>query len=327
MENKEFEFIKIISEMFEKSPNQINKLNESDSEIVMFGEKKMLVNVDEFSREDRLMEKNPYKLGWNIAAGSLSDIYATGGEPKFFAHSIAIDESWDEEYLKEFSRGISDVLKISGANLIGGDFGKGKEWRYTAVVLGECRENHVLRSTALEGDSIYITGRIGAGNVEAFFSIYEKNPLTRIFNNYFSIRKEEAKLIKKYGSSCIDTSDGVFNCLNIIATESKVGYKVDSLPFIKFGENLAKILGINKLMMFFGEAGEYELLFTVSKENENLFLDEAKENKLKFYKIGEITEKERILIDKKRTINLENVNFRARDFEDIKEYIKKINDL
>lgn len=327
MENKEFNYIKLISGVFEKSPSQLNKLNESDSEIIMFGREKILVNIDEFSKEDRFMENNPYRLGWNIAAGALSDIYATGGEPKFYAHSVVKDKNWDEAYLSKFSKGISDVLKLSGANLIGGDFGQDDNWRYTATVLGSCEDRHILRSTAQEGDSVYITGKIGAGNVEAFFSIYEKNPLTKIYDNYFFVRKEEAKLIRKYGNSCIDTSDGVFNCMNIIAEQSQKGYILEDLPFITFGKNLAKILGISPLMMFFGEAGEYELLFTISRDKETEFLKEAKEEKLNFYKIGKITDQGRRLSYKKRDIDLGNIKFRARDFEDIKQYIKKINEL
>lgn len=319
----------MITSIFPRSENQLNRVNESDSEILKFNGKKLLVNVDEFSKEDRFLENDPYRLGWNIAVGALSDIYATGGVPKYFAQSLVIGENWDEKYIERFSCGVRDLLGVTETFLIGGDLGKDKDYRYTAVVIGECDGDPLLRSNAKNGDSIFITGEVGGGNLEAFLSTVGDNSLTNLISSKFTPRKKEGELIKKFSKCCIDTSDGVFNSLNIIAAESSVGYQVENIPYITAGKNITKVMRMNPMVLFLGEAGEYELLFTIPQNVKEQFVTEAKECGCSFYEIGKITEENRVYIEKKRgkEIDLSKVNFRARDFNNVREYIKKINEI
>lgn len=329
--NREKEIIEAINRHMPRGSSQVNNLFESDSEIVAFHGKGLLYNIDEFSEEDLLRENNPFMLGWNMAIGSISDILASGGRPKFFAHSMVIRDNWTIDYVEKLSLGIAQVLKDVGAVFIGGDFGISKTWRYTGSVIGDLEGQAMLRSGAKVGDGIYLTGPIGRGNVEAALKLYEQDllvkHLTGRWKTFFRLRSKEAEVIKRYSRCCIDTSDGVFNALSTISEMSRTGFVVGSLSYVKSGLLLAKVLNLPKEMLFLGECGEYELLFTLGKETEEEFEREAREKKLSFYKLGEVKEQGiKSLWKSDREIDLSTYSLRARDYADPKDYLRKFVD-
>ncbi len=327
--SKEKDLIELINKQMPRSASQLNKLFEADSEIVQFHGQRLLYTMDEFSEEDLLRDRDPYVLGWNMAVGCISDILASGGTPKYYAHSLVIRNSWSQDYVSKLAQGLAQVLKEVGAAFIGGDFGTSKTWRYTGSVIGELEGPPMLRSGAKVGDGIFLTGPIGGGNIEAALVLYAKNSfvnhLTGQWKNPFQLRSKEAELIKRYSCCCIDTSDGVFNALNAISEMSGTGFAVSDLLYMKSGVALAKGLNIPEELLFLGECGEYELLFTLNEEAEEGFLNEAQENKLKFYKLGEVKEPDRKSLKKKDcVIDLAMYNINARDFPDPKEYLRAV---
>lgn len=329
--NIEKNIINLVANMMPRSSSQINKLFESDAEILEYNGKKLLFNIDEFSEEDRIRENDPYILGWNLAVGSISDILAAGGRPVYYAHSMVINKNWSEEYIKQFSSGVAEVLKKVEASFIGGDFGSSSLWRYTAAVIGELEGKPLMRSGAREGDSIYISGKVGTGNLEAFLKIFSESEVCKKalkpFKNAFKLRLEEAKLIKKYASSCIDTSDGLCNALNAVGEMSNTGYVIKDIPYIRAGLIASRLFSMPKELLFFGECGEYELLFTVKKEDEADFVNEAVEKKQIFYRIGEVmSASNKALYNNGHELDLSDFDVRARDYDDIKLYVNKIID-
>ncbi len=327
--NNEKNTIKLISSVMPKSPLQINGLNESDAEIIDYKGNKLLFTVDDFSKEDMFRENDPYVLGYNIASASISDILATGGTPLYYLHSMCVPSKWDDKYIECFSRGIAEVLKINNTSFLGGDFSKSEEWTYTVTVIGELKGNSVLRSGAKVSDSVYITGKVGTGNLEAFLKMYEnKKRLRRGINRIkliFKNRKKEAELINKYATACIDTSDGCYNSINTIAEMSGVGYEIAKIPYIRLGAIAAKIAKIPELLLFLGECGEYELMFTVSKAKEPEFLLEAKNKGLIFYKIGKIVDSgTKSISDNRLKIDFNNINISARDYDSIEMYLEQL---
>lgn len=328
---KEEDLIRMISSMLPRSPHQLNRLFEGDAEILELGGTKMLFTMDEFSPEDMLLERDPFTLGWNLAVGTMSDILAAGGRPLFYAHSMTAGEQWDEAYIQSFARGVASALTQSRTGFIGGDFGQSKVWRYTGAAIGVLDGKPLLRSGASPGEGIFISGRIGAGNLAAFLTLYEEKKgagrLAKLMKTPFSLRLREAELVKKYATACIDTSDGVCNGLGMLAEMSGTGYAVRDLPYLKTGALAARLFSLPKTLLFLGECGEYELLFTLRPEEEGGFFREAAEQGLKFYRIGRITEKgQRVLEEDGRTIDLSRFHIRGRDFADTGAYIKMLRD-
>jgi thiamine-monophosphate kinase len=132
-------------------------------------------------------------------------------------------------------------------------------------------------------------------------------------------------MIKKYSHCCIDTSDGVCNALQTVSEMSQTGFIVEDLPYLKSGLLLAKALNIAKELLFLGECGEYELLFTLSRDSEEEFSQEAQKKKLSFQRIGEVRPQDtRLLRKKDKEIDLTGYALKARDYTDPKEYLHEV---
>lgn len=326
---REERLIREMNGILPKSKKQKNQVYDADAEIFELEGINLCNTIDEFSSEDMLREIDPETLGWNITVGCISDIFACGGIPKFFSHSFTIREDWTDKYINSFVKGVADVLNRLEVGFLGGDFGVSDTWRYTGSVIGIIEKEMLLRSNAQEGDYIYITGKAGKGNIEAAYKMYSDklilNSLIKNIKNKFVIREKEASLIRKYSKCCMDTSDGVFNTIKAIAYQSNCGFCVDNLKYEKSGEIISRILNLPMELLFLGECGEYELMFTIPRENEDLFLKEAKDKELKFYKIGRVLKECRYYLENGKTkLELTNFNIRARDYKNKKDYIKSI---
>ncbi|MBN1699339.1 MAG: thiamine-monophosphate kinase [Spirochaetales bacterium] len=329
--------IKLIEKVIPRSPLLANRLFESDAEIFSIDGTPLLFTMDEFSHEDHFRESDPVTLGTNLAVGSISDILACGGSPLFYAHTIGIPPHWDTSFVRQFSAGVNRVLKTSGAGFIGGDLGRSETWHYTAAVIGKAEGKPLQRKGAQPGDAIYMTGTVGGGNLEAALCLYGgqcgtshmARTLVQIIPNQFVLRITESRLIREHASSCIDTSDGVCNALNEIAWINNTGYCLDCLPYNEKGKLLACVLSLPVELLFLGECGEYELLFTIPEGEEAAFLARAKLQKLSFSRIGRIVEApEKIMITGHgrggHRFDLSGFGIRARDYESGIEYLEAL---
>jgi len=324
----ENQIIEIINDTISKNCKSLDNNKEQDAVLFQTSCNKLLFTIDDFSHEDQFRENDPYSLGWNMVVGGVSDILASGGIPKFFGHSLVICREWNEDYIIKLAKGIADAISKADMTFIGGDLGISEDWKYTASVIGDAPEKELNRMGAKPGDSIFMSGKIGAGNFEAALNIYKEklklSGLIRTIKTRYSYRFEESQLMKKYASCSIDTSDGVFNGLNTISELNSIGYSIVNLQYITKASLLAKILSLPKEMLFFGECGEYELLFTVNEDKVEEFIKEAKQQNLDFFQIGKVTENERILEIRNKITNLSKFDVRARDFENIKDYLKEL---
>jgi thiamine-monophosphate kinase len=329
MINREVETIKRILQILPKSKFHLNPFFESDSEVIDYQGKKLLFSIDEFSQEDFFRDNHPYPLGWNLAVSTISDILACGGKPVLYAHSMTISHKlWNDTFIDLFSKGIADVLGKCSAGFIGGDIGSSECWHYTGVAIGEA-ENPLSRKGAEPGHLIYMTGFVGSGNLEAAIKLNANHKLLKpLLNNYSLVlpcRIKESELIKQYATACIDSSDGLFNVLNTIADVNNVGYEISNIPYLRDGVIACKILGKPKAVLALGECGEYELIFTIKKENEQAFLNTSKEMHLTFNKIGELTEKSRRVIKtQKDDIDMNGFNIKARNYDKIDDYLVEL---
>lgn len=323
--NSENEIIKTILKNFRKSPLHKNEFFQSDSEIITLGGTDYLISVDSYSDEDHFRLNDPYTLGMNLAACTLSDIFACGGRPLFFCNSLTCVSSWSVDYIDNLSKGISYVLNKCGASFIGGDFGQSSNWNFTGVVIGQS-ERIVTRKGASPGDLLYTTGEIGKGNFEAASVLNKLGNVTHdLFKNnpvIFPVRLMESHLVSKYASSCIDTSDGLFKSLSIISEVNNSGFEISDPPYFLQGVEWTKSVGLPVECLMFGECGEYELLFTVHPENEEPLLKDALESECKLYRIGRITNDcSKILNNNNHSVILNGFNIYARDFTDHYQYI------
>jgi thiamine-monophosphate kinase len=321
--------IHTMASLLPRSKEQLNGLFEWDSEIIIFHGKKLLFTVDDYSREDRIRDHDPYTLGWNLTVATLSDIFASGGTPSYYAHSVNYnDHSWTREYITDFSRGVSDVLRYTDTYFIGGDTGTSEQWHYTGIAIGEA-DTPVTRKGMKPGDLLLMTGQIGAGNLEAAFSLYSHNPiLSSILKQYrtrFPVRSAEAALIREFATSCIDSSDGVLNALITLSEINEYGFELTHTPFLSMGKTACKMLSKPQELMLLGECGEYELVFTIPESQYLPFLHHAKTLNLHFNLLGYITETPgRIMNTADRKVDFSQFEIRGRDYTDLSLYLEDL---
>jgi thiamine-monophosphate kinase len=135
----------------------------------------------------------------------------------------------------------------------------------------------------------------------------------------------ESRLVKTFASSCIDTSDGLFSGLNTVAEINGTGYIIESVPYSGQCRKPAQSLSLPIELFFFGECGEYELLFTVPSDREKDMLAQVKADSLEFIKIGTITHSgKKTLITDNREMDIRGFSIRARDYDDIHKYTDKV---
>ena len=319
---------KAICELFSSMlpSGRANHCFESDAEIISLnGKPNCLFTTDEFSAEDLFRDNDPYLLGWNIAAGATSDILACGGAPLYYAHALTVDPRWDADYLRGLGAGVRDVLKTTGAVFIGGDCGRSVVWRCTVSLIGSCEGTPVRRRGARPGDLIYLSGEIGAGNLEAALRLSGQNSqISESIKTQFPVRLRESTLVRDFASCCIDTSDGVCAALNALADLNDCGYAIENLPYLASGLDFCRRAALPRTLLFLGECGEYELLFTIRPDREEAFLIQARELGCRFHRLGTMAGTGRELLEDGRALDMESWRCQARDFGSPEQYLEAL---
>ncbi len=332
--NREERIIRRITEILPAAPERITPVYSSDCELAVLEGISLLCNLDEFSSEDRLRTDNPECLGWNLACAALADVFACGGRAQLYSHALVPAPDWDEAFLEAFARGVGAALRGCGAGFLGGDWGHGDDWRYTAQVIGRPRDRVIDRRGARAGDSLFLSGRIGLGNLEAALGLYGEGvvfqKMLALFRPRFRLLHREAGLVAQYASAAIDTSDGLASGLLQLADQSQVGFVVDHIPYLGSGRLACRLLGKPPMLLALGGAGEYELLFSVPPTREISLLEAARIEGLELFRIGTVVEASqasRILADHRLSLCLSQGIPSARDYQNLSDYLRDLESM
>jgi len=236
---------------------------------------------------------NPFEVGRKSLEVSLSDISAMGSNPTYSMLTLAIpEERFSRSFLSEFIDGYISSAKQSGVTLIGGDISKiNGPFIVDSAVIGRSSYPPILRSGASVGDLIFVTGELGGAAAGLELLKSGKRDLAGVEGLLQrqltpNARTELGSLLGASGivTSMIDVSDGFIGDLHHILDSSGVGAEVDieSLPIddgiselvtrgILRGEFLKQNDSQLSLDKWFALTGgeDFELVFTVSRENES----------------------------------------------------------
>ncbi len=187
----------------------------------------------------------PHLIGRKALARVLSDFASMGGSPVAALVTLGLPRQESISRLKGIYRGLEDLAKEAGINLVGGETTRTQQLFLNIAGLGECAGHPpVLRSTARPGDFIFVTGSLGGTQ--------KRHHLT------FTPRLPEGLWLgkEKMASAMMDLSDGLAADLPRLARASGVGYTLDEklLPRRK-GATIAQAVS---------DGEDYELLFTVN---------------------------------------------------------------
>ena len=191
----------------------------------------------------------PYQLGYKSVIVNISDILASGAEPKYITVSLSVPSKIDEEYIKAFYEGIKSGL--SGAQIIGGDItGSKNDIMISITAIGSTLIRNISsRKNAKIGYKI-ITKGLHGDSAAGLKELLNNGNNKKLINAHIS-PKLEYKFSNDISTSVnadyamMDTSDGIADALFKIAEASKVKISVDY-------NKIPHSLYVNKQQVLFG---------------------------------------------------------------------------
>ena len=198
---------------------------------------------------------SPQDIGYKAMARGLSDIAAMGAEPRFALLSLTLTAKTDAKWVEEFYKGLLGLALAHGAPLLGGDTAKASAMSCDVIVCGGVpRGKALLRSGAMPGDGIFVSGLLGgsaAGLRTKKGDAWKRHlrPKPRLNLGQF-LRQ------KRLASALMDVSDGLSTDLHRMVKSSGVSAELNGLLPLFPGATLDEAL----------HGGEdYELLFTAPR--------------------------------------------------------------
>ncbi len=216
------------------------------------------------------LDTPPSAIGHKALAVGLSDLAAMGAEPAWLTLGLTLP-GVDEGWLKAFSAGMGALARDYQLQLVGGDTTRGP-LSVTVQVHGLVAPGQAfLRSAAVPGDRVYVTGTLGDAGL-ALHALQEPLPLAAAMAAALRLRLDrptprlrEALGLRGLIHAAIDISDGLCADLGHILTMSGVGATlwVDELPLSAALHSMMGVLGRDAcLELALGAGDDYELCFT-----------------------------------------------------------------
>lgn len=192
------------------------------------------------------------EIGYRSISTNVSDMAAMGGCARYATIALCCDKAFD---ISSFYHGVKLACEDYDLRIAGGDLSSSENIVVSVAMIGESYHAPIKRSSANEGDYIFVTGDLGAS--AAGLDLLQKDP-TSVggLQNRHKLPKAKVKealaLSNSGASSAIDISDGFIADLDHICTQSNLGARLEEVP-VADGATLEQAL-------YGGE--DYELIFS-----------------------------------------------------------------
>lgn len=176
-------------------------------------------------------------LGWKALAVNLSDIAAMGGVPDYALVTLGLPPETGQEGILELYHGLQDCALNYRVTLCGGDIVTAGQLFITVALMGRVgnaspfSNNVLLRSAAVAGEAIAVTGAVGAS--AAGLRLLEQDPtatgMTALLDAHRRPQPRLAlgRLALDAGVRCgMDVSDGLVGDLEKICAASGLSAEV-----------------------------------------------------------------------------------------------------
>jgi thiamine-monophosphate kinase len=177
---------------------------------------------------------SPYQLGFKSVMVNVSDICASGAEPKYLTISLSLPKYIDESFVKDFYEGAKEACQ--NVKIVGGDITGSDKIFISITAIGSCEGRKISsRSNAKVGYKVIVSGEHGnsakgleilqTGGEKSLNNKFIQAHLMPVAQRKFS--KQIAENIQE-NYAMMDTSDGLADALMQIAKASGVTIKVET---------------------------------------------------------------------------------------------------
>ncbi len=186
----------------------------------------------------------PFQLGYKSVMVNVSDVVASGAEPKYLTIALSLPSDIDENFVKEFYQGCKcacgEDIKIVGGDITGAD----KIFVSVCAIGSTVGRKISSRKNAKIGYKVVVAGNHGSSAIGLQLLLNGKNTPEKLIKAHLEpcaqieFGQYIGKNIKQdYGM--MDTSDGLMDALSTIANESGVLLNIDfgKIPHDKGIEN------------------------------------------------------------------------------------------
>ena len=210
------------------------------------------------------------EVGWRAAAAALSDLAAEGATAVGLLTAVTVPAGAADSDLLEIMAGAGAAAEFTNAQVIGGDLSTGPVWSLAVTAMGKA-DRPITRAGAKPGDSLWVTGELGAARValERWQKNREPSPQARARFVHPEPRITAGQWLARNGATAmIDLSDGIAGDARHLAAASNLEMTIDleALPIAADVASEAAGRGISA-GQFAAEAGEdYELLVALPSD-------------------------------------------------------------
>ena len=206
-------------------------------------------------------------IGHRAAAANLSDVNAMGGRAHSLTIGFAAPRDLPAQWALDFAQGFAEECALVGASVVGGDVTSAEEVVIAVTVLGSCLQAPVLRSGALPGDLLALTGRQGwaAGGLAVLGRGFRSpRVLVEAYRRPEPPYDEGAVAAAAGATSMIDVSDGLLAEARHLAESSGVAIDVhrDAFEVAEPLQAVGAALGADPIEFILGGGDDHALLAT-----------------------------------------------------------------
>jgi len=209
-----------------------------------------------------------YDIGHKCLAVNLSDIAAMGAVPRWALLSLSLPEV-DSDWVESFTAGFIALAQKHGVSLVGGDTTSGP-LSISVTAMGLVGQgNQLTRSGAKPGDLLVVSGNVGGAAralemLQAGEAVTDQHLLDRP-----QPRVNLGQALAGHANACIDISDGLLADLGHVLEASGCGARID-LAALPAADNLSGLDEELRWKYQLSGGDDYELLFALSQEKQNL---------------------------------------------------------
>jgi len=246
----------------------------------------------------------PADIAYKSLAVNISDLAAKGATPAHYFLGLSLPAEKTGDWLAAFAAGLGAAQRGFDITLAGGDTTESRgDVMISITAMGTVPSGAMIkRSGARVGDGVYVSGTLGDAGLGLKIARGE------LANNDFLLgryRRPEPRLrlgaaLAGLARACADVSDGLMADLGHICAASGVGASIEEVHLPVSAPTAALVQSNPSLRaLVYAGGDDYELVFTVAKENHARLMEIADELDLPISRIGLIIGSGNIeLIDK-----------------------------